>query len=337
MECEVLKRQLIRAGLGDTVVLKGGVAEVAGLSGNVHKLTWLLYGPDGSPRSAAEYAKLAKDFHDAGIGNVGARRKRFYDATRAFVERPSHGYSTAAPAPGDFEDFFAYCRQHPEAPIIVHCCGPLTLLKDLSQHWDLRRRVVRIGGMLTSYDGSLNLLGRNFNEAVAPKLTEDIFGYDGRKLYTTFPNADQIWTPSETCKKPELSFVPFEGEVQRKGVNRLQPLLVISDDGKDLDDELAKVLLSELTRRGLVTCPGFIANLSPARKRARLAKGTLTVLGMGGIPVGVGSDMIDGKESAYEFDVPYMASEGQVHRDGVKLFAETLATLGGSCTLVCLS
>merc|ERR1719409_2656033 len=131
MECEVLKRQLIRAGLGDTVVLKGGVAEVAGLSGNVHKLTWLLYGPDGSPRSAAEYAKLAKDFHDAGIGNVGARRKRFYDATRAFVERPSHGYSTAAPArpggtapgellaaaaaPGDFEDFFAYCRQHPEA------------------------------------------------------------------------------------------------------------------------------------------------------------------------------------------------------------------------------
>jgi len=26
-----------------------------------------------------------------------------------------------------------------------------------------------------------------------------------------------------------------------------------------------------------------------------------------------------------------------VHRDGVKLFAETLATLGGSCTLVCLS
>ena len=27
--------------------------------------------------------------------------------------------------------------------------------------------------------------------------------------------------------------------------------------------------------------------------------------------MGVGSDMIDGKESAYEFDVPYMASEGQ--------------------------
>ena len=35
-----------------------------------------------------------------------------------------------------------------------------------------------------------------------------------------------------------------------------QPVLCISDDGKDLDDELAKVLMNALERRELVKCHG---------------------------------------------------------------------------------
>ena len=56
--------------------LKGGIAEKAGLSGNVHKLTWLFYGKDGSPRAAKDFANVSKDFHALGVGKRGARRDK---------------------------------------------------------------------------------------------------------------------------------------------------------------------------------------------------------------------------------------------------------------------
>merc|ERR1719253_2379289 len=91
-------------------------------------------------------------------------------------------------------------------------------------------------------------------------------------------------------------------------------VIVMSDDGKDLDDELAKVMMSSLMRRGSVTPLGFVANLAPALQRARLAKGTLNELGFDNVPVAVGSEMMkDGgikSGKAYEFDVPYMADPG---------------------------
>ena len=52
-------------------------------------------------------------------------------------------------------------------------------------------------------------------------------------------------------------------------------LIVISDDGKDLDDELAKVLCSSLCRRRQADVMAYVANLAPASMRARLSKGTL--------------------------------------------------------------
>ena len=67
-------------------------------------------------------------------------------------------------------------------------------------------------------------------------------------------------------------------------------LVVISDAGQDLDDEMALVLLRALSDRGLVECQGVIATLAPSRARARLVSGTLNELGLGEIPVGTGSD-----------------------------------------------
>merc|ERR1719253_848018 len=94
-----------------------------------------------------------------------------------------------------------------------------------------------------------------------------------------------------------------------------QDVMVMSDDGKDLDDELAKVLMKSLTQRDLTKCHGYIANLAPADMRARLAKGTLDALGLAG-EVGVGSAMTDKcKTTEYEFDVPYLA-DGSDHADG---------------------
>ena len=72
---------------------------------------------------------------------------------------------------------------------------------------------------------------------------------------------------------------------------QLAPVVaIISDPGQDQDDEMTMVLLRALVEQGLVSCAGIVANLKPARARARLARGTLNELGLTEIPVGVGSD-----------------------------------------------
>ena len=67
-------------------------------------------------------------------------------------------------------------------------------------------------------------------------------------------------------------------------------LIIISDAGQDLDDEMTLILLRDLTNRGFVECKGVIATLAPSRARARLIRGTLDSLGLGEVPVAVGSD-----------------------------------------------
>merc|ERR1719203_261560 len=122
------------------------------------------------------------------------------------------------------------------------------------------------------------------------------------------------------------------------GTDRVQQhLLIISDDGKDLDDELAKVLMACLEERQLATCKAFIASLHPAAMRARLAKGTLQCLGIDA-EVGIGSAMGNATSNAYEFDVDYLASEDQVLPNGVQLFVREMeAAEDGLYTLVVLS
>ncbi len=55
----------------------------------------------------------------------------------------------------------------------------------------------------------------------------------------------------------------------------------MSDDGKGLDDELAKLLLKTLYQWKLGVCKGFIAALHPALARAWLSTGTLHLLCLG--------------------------------------------------------
>ena len=63
--------------------------------------------------------------------------------------------------------------------------------------------------------------------------------------------------------------------MKTKGEDLTTKMIVISDDGKDLDDELAKVMCSALCRRGEADVLAYVANLAPALMRARLSKGTL--------------------------------------------------------------
>src|SRR5262245_39456603 len=119
----------------------------------------------------------------------------------------------------------------------------------------------------------------------------------------------------------------------------MKNLFIVTDPGKDLDDECTLVLACALARLGLVKILGVVAALVPACKRAQLAKGTLTELGYPDVPVGVGSDMHeDGGASDHEFDgVPYMSARAEVG-EGSKLFIRELTNApDNSVTLLVLA
>ena len=54
---------------------------------------------------------------------------------------------------------------------------------------------------------------------------------------------------------------------------RAPSLIIMTDAGQDLDDEMTMVLMRALTDRGLVKCKGAVATLAPSRARARLVRG----------------------------------------------------------------
>lgn len=109
----------------------------------------------------------------------------------------------------------------------------------------------------------------------------------------------------------------------------IQPLFrslcVVTDAGRDQDDEDVLVMLNRYIRMGILDMLGAVANMAPADMRARLTKGTLTALGQGNIPVGVGTGALQ-KESdgmSYEFAVGYLAERREVE-DGRELLDRIL-------------
>lgn len=119
-----------------------------------------------------------------------------------------------------------------------------------------------------------------------------------------------------------------------------QKLLVVSDIGRDQDDETTLVALSQLAAQDQVKLEGVVANLQPSDMRARLAKGVLKSLDMQDVPVAVGtaSGQPDLKPHAHEFDASYMASESEVERDGQALLKRKLEeSADGEMTLLLIS
>jgi inosine-uridine nucleoside N-ribohydrolase len=84
--------------------------------------------------------------------------------------------------------------------------------------------------------------------------------------------------------------------------------LVFTDIGRDCDDMAALVLGSYLTKDHVLKIEGVVSTLTPAAKRAQLARYTLDTVGLVSVPVGVGSDLPSVAEEdihLYEFrDLP---------------------------------
>eukprot|EP00931_Biecheleriopsis_adriatica_P102058 TRINITY_DN77084_c0_g1_i1.p1 TRINITY_DN77084_c0_g1~~TRINITY_DN77084_c0_g1_i1.p1 ORF type:complete len:760 (+),score=108.84 TRINITY_DN77084_c0_g1_i1:58-2337(+) len=81
-------------------------------------------------------------------------------------------------------------------------------------------------------------------------------------------------------------------------------IIALSDPGQDLDDELSFLMMRTLVEEGFINLLGIVTTLHPSFDRARLCRGTLDLLGLRNVPVGVGSDGGDknAKHSARAFE-----------------------------------
>jgi inosine-uridine nucleoside N-ribohydrolase len=122
------------------------------------------------------------------------------------------------------------------------------------------------------------------------------------------------------------------------------PVVIVSDPGEDLDDEMTMVMLRYLTGKGFVDCKGVITNLRPATDRARLMRGTLDTLGLETVPVGLGTDGGSSRHTATftttaaSFTPPEGSERAaRVHSGRALLRRCFHEALDGSLALVCIS
>lgn len=118
------------------------------------------------------------------------------------------------------------------------------------------------------------------------------------------------------------------------------PLLLFTDPGQDLDDELSLIMLAALQRRQSLRVIGVVANLAPSLDRARLTKGTLVQLGLGSVPVAAGSDggCPDHKASFLSSPPSYLAPEEAVEKDAEAMLLRVLgAEEDNSVVVLCIS
>ncbi|WP_295446513.1 nucleoside hydrolase [uncultured Thiodictyon sp.] len=103
--------------------------------------------------------------------------------------------------------------------------------------------------------------------------------------------------------RSQLEFPPVgAGPDQRPPCN----IILITDPGKDLDDEQAIILAAGLYHAKIINLTAVVANLDPAVERAKLARGTLNLLGLPTIPVGIGSNVFwGGSTEKHECDCDY--------------------------------
>ncbi len=122
----------------------------------------------------------------------------------------------------------------------------------------------------------------------------------------------------------------------KKNEGKTISCIIIGDFGKDLDDEHTLAMAAGLQRAGFIELLAVVGNLGPAEGRAAIAKGTLKQVGLGHVPVGIGTPVFSGSKAfPYETDIPYVADSSELVRSGEELIVETLSQVeDNSVTLV---
>ena len=131
----------------------------------------------------------------------------------------------------------------------------------------------------------------------------------------------------------QMPFIP--ADIESEGT----PVIVFTDIGRDVDDELALVLLSALRRMHILHPIAVIATLSPQRSRAYLARGSMDAVGMADVPVGIGSS--GGVENDIDLEVygaDYSRSSPCIYECGMALVYKALESVPPkSAQILCIA
>ena len=153
---------------------------------------------------------------------------------------------------------------------------------------------------------SLNVTDTDKNIKPSQNIFEDEDSFDNvmnhpPKSITTKRNLSMLVNEHSTYLTRRAS---FESAEQFNPENSAVPIVLISDPGQDLDDEMMFIMARYLVSLDLISLKGVVANLSPSFARARLTRGTLDLLGLHRVPVGIGTDGGDtkGKHSSDQFE-----------------------------------
>lgn len=117
------------------------------------------------------------------------------------------------------------------------------------------------------------------------------------------------------------------------------PVIVYTDIGRDVDDELALVLLSSLKRKRILNPLAIVATLSPEHDRSHLARGSMDAVGMADVPVGVGgSGGIDEGIEMEVYGAEYSLPSYCIFESGEKLVHRALETVPDkSAVILCIA
>ena len=117
------------------------------------------------------------------------------------------------------------------------------------------------------------------------------------------------------------------------------PVIVFTDIGRDVDDEMALVLLSALRKKHLLNPIAIITTLSPQDERANLARGSIDSMGMSDVPVGIGSSGgVDDNIELEVYEAEYSIRSPCIHQSGIELvYAALEAVPPNSTQLLCIA
>ena len=117
------------------------------------------------------------------------------------------------------------------------------------------------------------------------------------------------------------------------------PVIVFTDIGRDVDDELALALLSALKRKHILNPIAVITTLSPQRDRAHLARGSMDAMGMADVPVGIGG--AGGVARGVELEIYgayYSRPSQSIYESGMELMYKALESVPPkSALLLCIA
>ena len=134
-------------------------------------------------------------------------------------------------------------------------------------------------------------------------------------------------------RRDQISIRPVD--VEANGT----PVIVFTDIGRDVDDELALVLMSSLRRSHILNPIAVLTTMTPQKERSYLARGSMDAVGMADVPVGIGS--CGGVEEDMDlevYDAVYSRASPSIYESGMDLVYKALESVPQkSAQLLCMA